>query len=76
MIISTHVIAKVYHSLDFRFNSPAMGVTCDILSPVGNCPNCPAHNKDTAKCGFNKNTNPDFNKSFDLFYEKYPEYLI
>ena len=73
------MIKKVYYTLNFtgKYSNGATRYTCDKLR-LGDsgCNGCQAF-VGKYRCIFNSTTNPhDIVKSFDLFYAKYPEYLI
>ena len=82
MIISTDLLYKIYPTLiDQGMCKEATNHTCNLLSPDkhADCDVCPLYSGNPIPgcgCALYSADNPDLDKSWALFYETYPEYLI
>jgi len=82
MIISTDLLYKIYPTLiDQGMCKEATNRTCNLLNPLEDdeCYSCPLYSGNSVpgySCSLYKEDNPDLDKSWALFYETYPEYLI
>ena len=79
MIIPTDIIFKAYTTLDLTTGMPAEATdsTCRLLeASFDTCVGCSVNINTTERCGLIQSNNPDFDKSFALFYQEYPEYAI
>ena len=83
MIIPTNLLHQAYPTLVPNSNGylNATNRTCNLLSPDkhADCDVCPLYSGNPIPgcgCALYSADNPDLDKSWALFYETYPEYLI
>ena len=83
MIISADLLYQAYPTLVLSSNDhlDATNRTCDLLNPSQDaaCDACLLYSGNPTPgrgCALYSTDNPDLDKSWSLFYEAYPEYLI